>query len=193
MNKIFLLLTTTFILSTNCCLSQNAGGNKINSTKKTMESPWEKVSEYKGKRYEYKDIISEISGMPVNSLNDKIIFLTFWFAECSPCIAEFKPLNELYKKFKDCKSFELISITFENEKKISEFRKKYGIEYKIIHASEAECKKLNLFSGYPINILLDKGGLIDSIYLGGKESEEKLNSFFKDTIEVEIAKLLSRK
>jgi len=194
MNNKLQLFFFSLLIFVSFCFSQDVNKSQRDSSSvRFLEDIFQKIKDSKGKTYEYKSILAEKTGISINSLNKKVIYLHSWFAACSPCIAEFKPLNDLYNRFSSNKDFKIISITYENEDTIAKFRKKYGIKYTIVRVTEEDCRKLNLMSGFPTNILLDRNMVISDIYFGGKGSEVELNSFFKHIVSSDIDGLLNNK
>ncbi|NIG57517.1 peroxiredoxin [Chitinophaga sp. Cy-1792] len=92
--------------------------------------------------------------------------LSFWFAGCAPCVAEFPELANLTKKYA-AENFTLLSLTFENNPVIQQFQEKYNLSFIPKHISEAACNKLAFGGGYPKNIILDASGNIVLISMGG--------------------------
>ena len=93
-------------------------------------------------------------------LKGKITFINLWFETCSPCIAEMGNLIELYSKLKDNKDFQFFSFTidaFEIAKKAVE---KYNIPYIVCPVSREDAYRMNLNTGFPTKIILDKEGKI---------------------------------
>ena len=75
----------------------------------------------------FKEFNGIINGKPFSNiqLSGKTVFMNFWFASCTPCIAEFPYLNELYVNLQDSIHFELVSFTFESPEKIQEIKSQY--------------------------------------------------------------------
>ena len=95
--------------------------------------------------------------VPVTSdkdLQNKVVYVNFWFAACSPCIAEMKALNRLYETLKSNRDFVFLFITFDPQSTVETVVKTYGVQYPIISVSQAETKRLNFQSGYPTSFIL---------------------------------------
>ena len=119
-------------------------------------------------------------------LSGRTVFMNFWFASCTPCIAEFPYLNELNEKLKDSADFELVSFSFVSPEKILEIKSKYNLKFKVIHISQDECYRLNGGLGFPTNVVTDKNGIIK--YIGPTEEDRILKS--KDYILTKIHALI---
>ena len=120
------------------------------NAKKNIGSKFQ-IEKYVDKNYEkYKS----------DYLNGKPTFINFWFTRCPPCINELPILNKLKEKYGDSVNF--ISITFDNQKLVDAFLKKY--EFKFIHITNSKKQIYDLnISGYPISFILDKDGIIKII------------------------------
>src|SRR3954469_18979568 len=67
-----------------------------------------------------------VDAINLDKLKGKVVVLEFWATWCASCIPALKHMNELADEFKD-KPIQFISITDENESKISQFLKKTPI------------------------------------------------------------------
>ncbi len=67
-------------------------------------------------------------GYSRDSLKNKIGFISFWFASCMPCIAEFDALNGLYKKYRNNNNFLFLSFTYEEPAVAKDIAAKYHLE-----------------------------------------------------------------
>ena len=103
------------------------------------------------------------------TLKGKTVYINFWYAACSPCIAEFDALNSLYRKLKGTKNFEFISFTYESSDQIEMLIEKYNIKYPIYSMAKEDLKKLNPGKGFPSSIVVNEKGEIV------KEEEIKIN------------------
>ncbi|MBV9988321.1 MAG: TlpA family protein disulfide reductase [Chitinophagaceae bacterium] len=146
-----------------------------------------------GKNYRQADLLTTLLKLKGPDLGEKVFFLHFWFASCVPCIREFNGLEEMYKEYKDNKNFAFLSFTFENAATIADFKEKYHLTFPIQAVSENEINRLKLFPGYPVNILLGKGFIVEECYYGGMGSEQKSTMFIKDHISPLVNNLLQAK
>lgn len=150
-----------------------------------------KAVSVEGTKYPYYEFLANKLHIKTDELSKKVIFLHFWFASCSPCLKEFEGLNALFERTKNDQNFVILSVTFENEKTIQEFRQRYQIKCKILQATDDDCNKLNLVGGFPVNILLDKNFRIDQLFLHGKKTEEETTQYFTAEIGSRIDQLLT--
>lgn len=109
-------------------------------------------------------------------LNNKVVFVNFWFVTCPPCIAEMHGLNKLYDSLKDQKDFIFLSFTFDTEAATKAIVQKYKTPYKIIHLSKEEVVRLSITGSYPTNMILDKKGRITWAQVGGSVEEDIANA-----------------
>ncbi|WP_165024934.1 TlpA family protein disulfide reductase [Dysgonomonas sp. ZJ279] len=100
-------------------------------------------------------------------LFEKVTVVNFWFQSCAPCIAEFEALSALYYKYKDNPKFQFVSFTFDSPEEARISIQKYQIPYVVCSISKEECYRLNLSSGFPTNLVLDKEGKVIYFKTGG--------------------------
>ncbi len=91
---------------------------------------------------------------------DKIVLLVFGATWCPGCRHEVPHLNEYYSEFKD-KGLEVLNIDIgESKKKVSSFVKKNDINYHVALDPDGDVAGLYNVTGIPLNIILDKEGII---------------------------------
>ena len=106
---------------------------------------------------------------------DKHVLLVFSATWCPACRHEIPLLKEYYDEYKD-DGFEIVSIDIgESASKVKSFVKKSEINYNVILDEEAVVAKLYKVIGIPLNIVLDKSGII--IY---KDNVPPDKDFIKD-------------
>jgi len=147
-----------------------------------------KKKELIGKVYPIENEIT-IEGKKI-SLNDfkgKPTLINLWFTSCAPCIEEMPVLNELKKKFGG--EFNFLSITMDSESKVKKFLETHEFDFEHI----ANSKKLTTdlgFSGYPLNIVLDKNGVVKTIE--GNVNYTVVNGELKMGDGMELIKILEK-
>ena len=112
------------------------------------------------------------------SLKGKVTLINFWFTGCAPCIAEFGDLNRLYHKYKNNPNVQLISITKDDTELALKTAQKYQLAYPVCPVELKECYRLNLHSGFPTNIVVDKTGKIVYLNLGSSFEKDRIEKFF---------------
>lgn len=94
------------------------------------------------------------------SLNNKPSLVNLWFTTCAPCIEEMPYLNQLKEKYKDQVNF--VSITFNSKNEVEKFLEKRTFNFTHIIDEKTFLKKKNI-PQYPINIFLDKNGIVKNV------------------------------
>jgi len=151
--------------------AQNAGtAKKVDSYEAYMDSISNLVV---GKKFP--DFLAEFKDVPIKSnkdLENKVVFVNFWFANCMPCMAEMKGLNELYEKLKANPDFLFFSISFDPDTIVQKVTERFAIRYPVTRMSRDETKRLNFQNGYPTSFILDRKGIIRFFKLGGDIDED---------------------
>lgn len=111
---------------------------------------------------------------------DKVTLLVFGATWCPSCRHEIPLLKEFYTEFKD-EGLNVLGIDIqESAKKVKSLIKKKGINYPVVLDSKADVARLYKVVGIPLNIVLDRNGVIE--YKGNKPPDKEL-----------LKKLLQRK
>jgi thiol-disulfide isomerase/thioredoxin len=113
---------------------------------------------------------------------DKITFINFWFESCAPCIAEMKPLENLYQTYSQNKKFQFLSITFEKKEVIEKIAKQYSQTYPILSTSTDSCYYLNFKKGFPTNVIINEKGQIIYFTIGGGPDPDAAEVNFKTNV-----------
>jgi peroxiredoxin len=91
---------------------------------------------------------------------DKVVLMVFSATWCPACRHEIPLLKEYYGEFKDS-GLEVLNIDIqESKKKVGSFVEKNGINYPVVLDSMAKVATLYKVRGIPLNIILDKNGVI---------------------------------
>jgi cytochrome c biogenesis protein CcmG/thiol:disulfide interchange protein DsbE len=114
-----------------------------------------------GKEY---PILNEntLSGKSIslNDLKGKPTLINLWFTKCTPCIEEIPVLNNLKANYGE--KFNFLAITMDSEDKVKKLLEKHKYDFDHIVNSNKLTKKLG-FDGYPVNLFLDKNGVLKII------------------------------
>ncbi|MGR3311318.1 MAG: TlpA family protein disulfide reductase [Candidatus Brocadiales bacterium] len=91
---------------------------------------------------------------------DKVVLMVFSATWCPACRHEIPLLKEYYGEFKD-DGLEVLNIDIqESKKKVGSFVEKNEIDYPVALDSIAKVATLYKVRGIPLNIILDKDGII---------------------------------
>jgi len=103
---------------------------------------------------------------------DKVTLLVFGATWCPACRHEIPLLKEFYTEFKD-EGLNVLGIDIqESAKKVKSLIKKKGINYPVVLDSKADVAKLYKVVGIPLNIVLNKSGVI--VYKGNRPPDKEL-------------------
>lgn len=110
-----------------------------------------------------------ISGgkISLHSLRGKVVVLNFWFTTCPPCIVELPGLNKLVDEFGKSDSVIFLAIGRNTRDEILDFIKKRPFGYKQAISSKSLEQAYCMLSGWPMNMVLDKKGVVRFIKAGG--------------------------
>jgi peroxiredoxin len=123
----------------------------------------------------------------LSDLKGKVVLLNFWGTWCGPCRAEIPDLNRLYAEHKD-EGLEIVGITIKSgtEKQISEFMKKWEMEYTVLTDVKGnEIMDVTTrygraigqpITGIPTTLIINREGHIVKGYIGPRTKE----IFYKD-------------
>jgi cytochrome oxidase Cu insertion factor (SCO1/SenC/PrrC family) len=123
-------------------------------------------------------------------LQDKIVFVNFWFETCTPCIAELDGFNQLHDSLKSNQHFLFLSFTFDPDSTVRKVKSKYNIGYPVFHIDKNECYRLNFDNGFPASFVLDRNGIIQYAKMGGLADKQKATAELMKEVYPEILKLL---
>ena len=103
---------------------------------------------------------------------DKVTLLVFGATWCPSCRHEIPLLKEFYTEFKD-EGLNVLGIDIqESVKKVKSLVDKNKINYPVVLDSKADVARLYKITGIPLNIVLDKSGVI--VYKGNKPPDKEL-------------------
>lgn len=110
--------------------------------------------------------------------NNKVVLLNFWATWCPPCRREMPDFIDVYNEYRD-QDFIVVGVGIDDQKKISEFIKKLGVNYPILvggkSAMQVSYQYGNHHGALPYSIIIDKQGII-RYRAGGFISRKKLLS-----------------
>ena len=124
-------------------------------------------------------------------LKGKIVYIHFWYAACSPCMAELEPLNKIYHKLNNEKNFEFLSFSLDSPEVISMLIDKYQIKYPVLYMPRDQIKKMNINNGFPASIITDREGNIIYKRIGGSSSKKEAGRIIKKEVYPQIMKSIA--
>jgi peroxiredoxin len=107
-----------------------------------------------------------------HSLENKLVFINFWFKACPACMSEMQGLNELYQKYHGEKTIFLM-ITFENPEVIKEIAGKYHLKYQMVSMKKTNMQNWDIPKhGFPTCLLVGPEGKIIAAITGSNQNEK---------------------
>lgn len=128
-----------------------------------------------------------------NTFLHKITFVNFSFQACHSCVMEEPKINNLYKRYKLNKNFQIINFTFDPPTEIKKYIKAKKLLYKnFISIPRNRCYDLNYQSGYPTAFVVDSNGKIQFARAGGGNDDEEIKLYFQKDFIPLIDSLLTK-
>jgi len=114
-----------------------------------------------GKEYPIYEALSfDGQKISIDDLKGKPTLINLWFTSCAPCIEEMPVLNRMKEKHGD--KFNFIAITYEKKDIVDKFLKRK--EFNFTHIVDSKELTTDLgFKGFPVNLFLDKSGILKRI------------------------------
>ena len=145
---------SVFLLSAFVMCVSASGTNIVFAEVETGVDIWQKAAPFKLLSVEGKEIELE------SFAKDKVTLLVFGTTWCPSCRHEVPILKEYYDDLKD-DGLKVLGIDVqESKKKVSSFIGKNRINYPVALDSNADVARLYQVVGIPLNIVLDKKGVI---------------------------------
>lgn len=174
-----LLIVFTFVFSGLTGCSNTANSQKSANTEKTTVSNSPETKTDKPSQYPLApsgilqtDIRSLNGNMfKVDDLKGQVVLLNLWATWCGPCRKEMPELVAMETEFKD-KGFKVIGLNTDDEtpEQIKPFMEQMKLNYEIAWADGklmSEFLKVSKFNGIPQSFLIDRGGHLRGVFVGG--------------------------
>lgn len=125
---------------------------------------------------------TDLSGkeMSVSGLKGKVVWLNFWGLRCGPCLRELPALEALYQKYsKDGLVIVGINTDGVPSKEISRHfaerddLKSVKLTFPVIPDEEITIIDAYQLMGAPLNVMIDKAGVIQYYHEGYEDGDEK--------------------
>lgn len=106
--------------------------------------------------------LKDINGktLTLEQFKGKAIVINLWFTACPPCVLEMPELNRI-KELPEYSKINFIAITFDTKEKVQNFLTKK--DFNFIHLVDAQSYCELFTSDYPVNIFVDKNGIVTDI------------------------------
>lgn len=109
------------------------------------------------------------TGIHIDQLRGKVVFINFWATWCPPCIAEMPSIDRLHTSLKDNKQIVFIMVDVDNDlKKSTRFMISHQLHLDVYKAM-TEVPGNMLGGSIPTTIILDKTGHIVFSHAGGAD------------------------
>ena len=119
----------------------------------------------------------------------KVVLLSFWFKDCSPCRTEMEWLNELYDSLSTNTNFQFISLAREPLSVLPGYIEFFQLKYPVVSLVDY-MKYILTGGGFPTNIILDKNGKVAYYKNGGNRDRAKARKEILEGLLPEIKALL---
>jgi cytochrome c biogenesis protein CcmG, thiol:disulfide interchange protein DsbE len=86
--------------------------------------------------------------------------VNIWYTQCKPCVEEIPVLNKIKTKFNDKINF--VSLTFNAKNEVLHFLNNHEFSFTHLVNASAFIKEIEIVS-FPINIFIDKNGIIKNV------------------------------
>jgi cytochrome c biogenesis protein CcmG, thiol:disulfide interchange protein DsbE len=93
-------------------------------------------------------------------LEGKPTLVNIWYTQCKPCVEEIPVLNKIKTKFNDKINF--VSLTFNAKNEVLHFLNNHEFSFTHLVNASAFIKEIEIVS-FPINIFIDKNGIIKNV------------------------------
>ena len=148
-----------------CFVSFSASEDKVFAEVGTGVEIGEKAAPFKLLTVDGKEIELE------SFAKDKVALLVFGATWCPSCRHEIPLLKEYYSELKD-DGLNVLGIDIqESAKKVKSLVDKYKINYPVVLDSKADVARIYKVVGIPLNIVLDKNGVI--VYKSNKPPDKE--------------------
>mgnify|MGYP000742914199 CR=1 FL=1 len=133
------------------------------------DKPVMSITDIKGVTYQ---ITGTEQGLNIKGLEGKIVFLEFFGHKCPPCIKSIPHLIKLQEKYKDKLAIIAIEVQGYNNKQLTEFANKKGMNYIVVSDEKAGSftnyigQRAEWRGSIPFLVALDTKGAVQFVQAG---------------------------
>jgi peroxiredoxin len=180
MKKIYPIFLCFWFLSLTICNGQDCSGSIFETISKLenagIKFPYSNlfaVESFEGCNFpDFSTKTIAGDSISLRKLRGKVVVINFWFEGCQPCITEMPALNKLAKEF-SASEVVFIAWSRDNANSVREFLKENAFKYQHLANASSFVKKYGLaLGGWPVNIIIDKKGVVRHIKTGGPPGDE---------------------
>jgi len=126
--------------------------------------------------------VNDLAGAPVHlaDLKGKVVWINFWGLRCGPCVRELPALESIYSRYKD-KGLIILGVNADGvdanfiKKSFAEREDLKSLKLSFTVLPDMEFKLIDIYQlmGAPLNVMVDKAGVIQFYHEGYEDGDEK--------------------
>lgn len=109
--------------------------------------------------------------------------LTFWATWCDSCTTELPAMQEAYEKFQKQGLMILAVNLLESQDLVREYIKEWGYTFPILLDKDNDVGELFSVYGIPVNVVIDKNGVVRNVIKGEILTKEKIEEIFSSILD----------
>jgi len=114
----------------------------------------------------------------LSDLRGNVVVINLWASWCPPCRAEMPAIQSAYEKYRDRGLVVLaVNTTYQDdEAEAQAFVEGYGLDFPVLFDRTGEVSRQYQLRGLPSTFFVDRGGIIQSVVVGGPMDESLIRS-----------------
>lgn len=119
------------------------------------------------------------SRQELSQFKGNVVLIRFWADWCRSCVKEMPIIDKYYRSAKN-KGFVVLAVNVKQSRAdIEAFARKFKLSFPIVLDEEGKITKIYDVKRVPTHFLIDRDGIIRSIYLGPIGDENELAKFLE--------------